>query len=69
MFIIADWIDQKRMGYRCPYCKCGKKLRIISGSLGKVENHTTNKVLNCCGKNVDIYITDETKRPEHLHRR
>ena len=76
-FIIDDWIDQKRMGYKCPYCKCGKKFEgftITSGSLGKVENHTTNKVLNCCGRNMDIYITDETKRPcstseGHLHRR
>ena len=72
-FIIADWIDQKRMGYKCLYCKCGKKLRkpqeIISGSLGRVENHTTNKVLNCCGRNMDIVVTDETKRPEQLHRR
>ena len=65
ILIIADWVNLKQIGYRCPFCVTRRyktPINCKSGSLGKIEDHITNKVLHCCGKNADVHINDKTKR-------
>ena len=75
MEIIAEYIDDKHIGYFCPICKDrykkdgtpyknAKPIMHRHGSNGDVSNRTETRFSHCLKRPtaVEIKITDETKR-------
>lgn len=62
--IIAKKIDSNTFTYECPHCrtKLGKPKMHQHGSENDIRNRVENRLADCNGKNIEIHITDATKR-------